>query len=107
MVASAKYERALELIGVESDTNDNIVHQEYLDQWEARLTHCLGEETANNPRELRRYLAKTLLELAGLEHYTFMPTVHYIYNDQNPDNEHKHLMPKIRKMHEIFKYWKL
>ena len=39
-----------------------------------------------------------MFELAGLEHYTFMETVHYIYNDENPFNEHKQYMPKIQQM---------
>ena len=42
-----------------------------------------------------------MFEMAGLEHYTFMDTIHYIYNDQNPINEHKQFMPKISIMNNI------
>lgn len=44
-----------------------------------------------------------MFEMAGLEHYTFMNTVHYIYNDENPFNEHKQYMPKIVNMRNISK----
>lgn len=39
-----------------------------------------------------------MFEMAGLEHYAFMPEVNYIYNDTNPFNEHKQFMPKIMEM---------
>lgn len=39
-----------------------------------------------------------MFELSGLEHYAFMPEIHYVYNDQNPFNEHKQYMPNINKM---------
>ncbi len=39
-----------------------------------------------------------MFEMAGLEHYAFMSEVHYVYNDQNPFNEHKQYMPNINKM---------
>ena len=39
-----------------------------------------------------------MFELAGLEHYKFMTEINYIYNDNNPLNEHKQHMPKINKM---------
>ena len=39
-----------------------------------------------------------MMEMAGLEHYTYMPETNYVYNDGNPLNEHKQMMPKIIKM---------
>lgn len=42
-----------------------------------------------------------MFELAGLEHYTFMSDIHYIYNDENPLNEHKQYAPKIQFMVEM------
>ena len=39
-----------------------------------------------------------MFELAGLNHYAFMSDIHYIYNDQNPLNEHKNYMPNITRM---------
>ena len=30
-----------------------------------------------------------MLEMAGNEHYTFMPEINYVYNGENPLNEHK------------------
>jgi hypothetical protein len=30
-----------------------------------------------------------MLEMAGEEHYTFMSDVNYVYNAENPINEHK------------------
>lgn len=44
-----------------------------------------------------------MFELAGLEHYKFMTDIHYIYNDQNPYNEHKQYMGNINKMWEIIR----
>ena len=44
-----------------------------------------------------------MFELSGLDHYIFMETVHYIYNDTNPFNEHKQYMPKINQMVQITK----
>lgn len=42
-----------------------------------------------------------MFELAGLEHYNFMPDINYIYNEANPLNEHKVYMGNIIKMREI------
>jgi glycosyltransferase involved in cell wall biosynthesis len=39
-----------------------------------------------------------MFELAGLEHYAFMPDINYIYNENNPLNEHKVYMGDINKM---------
>jgi len=44
-----------------------------------------------------------MFELAGLEHYVFMSDIHYIYNDQNPFNEHKQYMGNINKMVQMTK----
>ena len=30
-----------------------------------------------------------MLEMSGKEHYKFMPTIHYIYNENNPLSDHK------------------
>ena len=30
-----------------------------------------------------------MLEMSGEEHYVFMPEVNYVYNGENPLNEHK------------------
>lgn len=44
-----------------------------------------------------------MFEMAGLEHYVFMDTIHYIYNDGNPFNEHKQYMSKVINMRNISK----
>jgi glycosyltransferase involved in cell wall biosynthesis len=36
-----------------------------------------------------------MLEMSGKEHYLFMPEVNYIYNEQNPLNDHKVNMGKV------------
>ena len=30
-----------------------------------------------------------MLEMSGSEHYRFMPEINYVYNGENPINEHK------------------
>jgi hypothetical protein len=30
-----------------------------------------------------------MLEMAGEEHYRFLPNINYIYNESNPINDHK------------------
>lgn len=42
-----------------------------------------------------------MLEMAGPEHYRFIPDYHYIYNDNNPFNEHKQYMSKIQFMNDF------
>jgi len=44
-----------------------------------------------------------MLEMAGPEHYKFMNAINYVYNDGNPDNEHKQFMPYINKMNQMAK----
>jgi len=39
-----------------------------------------------------------MFELAGLDHYTFMSDINYIYNEDNPLNEHKVYMGNINNM---------
>ena len=36
-----------------------------------------------------------MLEMSGKEHYLFMPEINYIYNEQNPLNDHKVNMSKV------------
>ena len=36
-----------------------------------------------------------MLEMSGLEHYKFMSEINYIYNEQNPLNDHKVNMSKV------------
>jgi glycosyltransferase involved in cell wall biosynthesis len=36
-----------------------------------------------------------MLEMAGEEHYLFMPEINYIYNEHNPINDHKVNMPEV------------
>jgi hypothetical protein len=36
-----------------------------------------------------------MLEMSGREHYLFMPEINYIYNEQNPLNDHKVNMSKV------------
>jgi glycosyltransferase involved in cell wall biosynthesis len=36
-----------------------------------------------------------MIEMAGNEHYKFMPEINYIYNEENPLNDHKVNMPKV------------
>ena len=67
MVASTKFERALQSIEIlQGNTAESKVQKEKLDLWETRLLQYLGEEVANNPKELRRYLARSLIQHAGL-----------------------------------------
>lgn len=42
-----------------------------------------------------------MLEMAGIEHYRFMPEINYIYNETNPLNEHKSMMPEIVRMEKM------
>ena len=36
-----------------------------------------------------------MLEMSGEEHYKFMDEINYIYNEQNPLNDHKVNMGKV------------
>lgn len=36
-----------------------------------------------------------MLEMAGPEHYVYLPDIHYIYNETNPLNDHKINMNKV------------
>jgi hypothetical protein len=36
-----------------------------------------------------------MLEMSGKEHYLFMSDINYIYNEQNPLNDHKINMGKV------------
>jgi len=36
-----------------------------------------------------------MLEMSGPEHYKFMPEINYIYNEENPINDHKVSLPKV------------
>jgi len=38
-----------------------------------------------------------MLEMSGIKHYKFMSEVNYIYNEQNPLNDHKINMDKVNK----------
>jgi hypothetical protein len=51
-----------------------------------------------------------MLEMSGQEHYRFMKEINYVYNEQNPINDHKvdilmvnHIADKIRKMNSYNK----
>jgi len=44
-----------------------------------------------------------MLEMAGPEHYYFMDEVNYIYNEQNPLNDHKVNMDKVNKTVNILR----
>jgi hypothetical protein len=51
-----------------------------------------------------------MLEMSGQEHYRFMEEINYVYNEQNPINDHKvdilmvnHIADKIRKMNSYNK----
>lgn len=52
-----------------------------------------------------------MLEMAGPEHYHFMNEVNYVYNEQNPLNDHKVNMPRVnefvRKLRARPKYERL
>lgn len=39
-----------------------------------------------------------MIEMAGDEHYHFMTEINYIYNEENPLNEHKVNMPLVNKL---------
>jgi glycosyltransferase involved in cell wall biosynthesis len=39
-----------------------------------------------------------MLEMSGLEHYTFMDNINYIYNETNPINDHKVNFGKVQKI---------
>ena len=36
-----------------------------------------------------------MVEMAGEEHFKFVSSINYIYNDLNPLNEHKVDLPKV------------
>jgi len=36
-----------------------------------------------------------MIEMAGPDHYTFMKDINYVYNEDNPLNDHKVNMPKV------------
>jgi len=42
-----------------------------------------------------------MFEMAGLSHYKFMNEINYIYNENNPLNEHKQYMGTINKMRQL------
>jgi glycosyltransferase involved in cell wall biosynthesis len=52
-----------------------------------------------------------MIEMAGYENYKFMPEINYIYNEDNPINDHKTNLDKVRKIVNIIrnkeKYTKL
>lgn len=52
----------------------------YFGEW----TECTGD----------KFILYPMLEMAGKEHTKFVPDVRYIYNDQNPLNEHKTSLQK-------------
>ena len=37
-----------------------------------------------------------MLEMAGDEHYKFIETINYVYNEENPINDHKIYQPMVR-----------
>ena len=52
-----------------------------------------------------------MIEMAGYEHYRFMPEINYIYNEENPMNDHKVNYGKVSRIVNILinkpKYTKL
>lgn len=44
-----------------------------------------------------------MLEMSGEEHYKFLPDINYVYNEQNPINDHKVNVGKVRQIETILK----
>jgi glycosyltransferase involved in cell wall biosynthesis len=42
-----------------------------------------------------------MIEMAGLEHFKFIPDILYVYNESNPINDHKVDLSKVRNIHNL------
>jgi hypothetical protein len=47
-----------------------------------------------------------MVEMCGSEHYKFMSDVNYIYNENNPLNEHKINFGEVQKMNKLIRGFK-
>ncbi len=41
-----------------------------------------------------------MLEMSGPQHYRFMPDINYVYNEENPINDHKVNLQRVVKIAE-------
>jgi len=73
----------------------------HLRTWKAFLWRAIPEKDLRNPAggwwaaACDLIFMWDMLEMAGPDHYKFMTEVNYVYNDDNPFNEHKQYMPYI------------
>jgi hypothetical protein len=42
-----------------------------------------------------------MIEMAGLDHFKFIPDILYVYNESNPINDHKVDLSKVRNIHNL------
>jgi hypothetical protein len=47
-----------------------------------------------------------MVEMCGSEHYKFMSDLNYIYNENNPLNEHKINFGEVQKMNKLIRGFK-
>jgi len=74
----------------------------HLRTWKAFLWRQIKQEDLLDPKTNNYWntagdlsFMYPMLEMAGEEHYLFMPEINYIYNEQNPINDHKVNMPEV------------
>lgn len=47
-----------------------------------------------------------MVEMSGIEHYKFMPEINYVYNEENPLNDHKLYMGRVQQVSSIIRNYK-
>lgn len=81
----------------------------HLRTWKAFLWRNIKEEDLKNANGEYWSVAGDLsfmfpmLEMSGLEHYKFLKDINYVYNEQNPINDHKVNVTKVRQIESILK----
>ena len=79
----------------------------HLRTWKAWLWKKIKEEDLRDPNGVYWPVAGDLsfmwpmVEMAGLEHFKFIPDVLYIYNEGNPINDHKVNFSKVIENHKL------
>jgi hypothetical protein len=47
-----------------------------------------------------------MVEMSGIDHYKFMPDVNYVYNEENPLNDHKLHLWRVQRVNNIIRNYK-
>ena len=47
-----------------------------------------------------------MVEMSGIDHYKFMPEVNYVYNEENPLNDHKLHLWRVQHVNKIIRNYK-